>query len=523
MDKRKQAMIDSTDNINSDDDKDQQCRNDECDNLSDWQYLTATFDHDEMFTSDAELTRPSKRALDRLNNDNVALADKTQPVAALKRSRSNSTILDGYHDANSRNHGLTTNSAQWLRCSPFDNYNPVSIDTSQKNVTTSTLIQSDVNQIDATELLIKSWSDPQLRSLALSQSVGDWQRGVVQTSNVLPQSRDISDFPSQSISLSERSEKYPSLKGLFDSNEPNHFQQMHEPLETAQLPYTPLFKTSRKQANSDEYTRSQSLVRNYNDEIPRQPAQLERVSSSVEQYGFPKDAVLHTDHRFKSMYTEASQQPIPFAREMMTKAIERANIDESAAAYQKSAGMLDNTAFLHSNFQMASAQVGSNHGNIVVPITLQEPADPAIIEQEMCTWMSMIGKSPLIPPYQQFENKKLLLHPLTPYNYYYRDERDNIVAQITDESDPLPPSVSDFSVTKMQTLLHLHWFTDPVKKKRKHRKSHGKMNFQRLSKVIAQRWHHLPPQGRDFYRSVARYDDLYYHQQLEMIKQRPNP
>jgi hypothetical protein len=91
---------------------------------------------------------------------------------------------------------------------------------------------------------------------------------------------------------------------------------------------------------------------------------------------------------------------------------------------------------------------------------------------------------------------------------------------MSDESDSLPPSVSNFTITKMQALLRQHWFIDPVKKKRKHRKSHGKMNFRRLSKVIAQRWHELPKMGRDFYRMVSQFDDLYYHQQLDIMKTR---
>jgi hypothetical protein len=77
--------------------------------------------------------------------------------------------------------------------------------------------------------------------------------------------------------------------------------------------------------------------------------------------------------------------------------------------------------------------------------------------------MNMIVTTPLIQPYQQFSSKKLLLHPLSPYNYYYRDVRDNIVAHISDESDLLPPAVSNFALTNMQALLHQHWFIDRLK------------------------------------------------------------
>ena len=126
------------------------------------------------------------------------------------------------------------------------------------------------------------------------------------------------------------------------------------------------------------------------------------------------------------------------------------------------------------------------------------------------------------PPYLQFLQKKLLLPPLTPYNYFFRDERDNIVSQISNETDPLPPPLSEVSCSKLQHLLHQHWYIDPLKKKRQHRKIHGKINFQRLSKVIAERWHQLPKRVREFYREIARYDDIYYHEQLVIIKQRPD-
>jgi len=67
-----------------------------------------------------------------------------------------------------------------------------------------------------------------------------------------------------------------------------------------------------------------------------------------------------------------------------------------------------------------------------------------------------------------------MLKPLTAYNFYYRDERDNICLATGDE---VPPPVSDFSEAKRQKLLGDRWLRDPTKGKRKHRKTHGKMEF----------------------------------------------
>lgn len=126
----------------------------------------------------------------------------------------------------------------------------------------------------------------------------------------------------------------------------------------------------------------------------------------------------------------------------------------------------------------------------------------------------------IVPPYQEHGNPRLLLKPLTPYNYYYRDERDNIVRHISQEEDPFPSPVSDFSPSKMDTLLYQHWYVDPVKQKRIHRKSHGKVSFESLSKAISKRWHDLPQEGRAFYRNVSLTDSAYYHHHMKKIQQR---
>jgi hypothetical protein len=124
----------------------------------------------------------------------------------------------------------------------------------------------------------------------------------------------------------------------------------------------------------------------------------------------------------------------------------------------------------------------------------------------------------VVPPYQQQNNVRLLLKPLTPYNYFYRDERENMVHNFTKEGDPLPPPVCDFATTKMHALLYQHWYIDPVKQKRAHRKSHGKVSFETLSKTIAQRWHNLPNEGRLFYRNTSLLDGMYYQNELFKIE-----
>jgi hypothetical protein len=135
----------------------------------------------------------------------------------------------------------------------------------------------------------------------------------------------------------------------------------------------------------------------------------------------------------------------------------------------------------------------------------------------------------IVPPFQQHQNLQLLLRPLSPYNYFYRDERANILQGLTSTADDVPSDTTvdvefpadeaDFSVTKMHALLFEHWYMDPMKPKRIHRKSHGKVNFETLSKAISQRWRLLSVEGREFYQNVALLDSLYYHQHVRQQQQ----
>jgi hypothetical protein len=125
----------------------------------------------------------------------------------------------------------------------------------------------------------------------------------------------------------------------------------------------------------------------------------------------------------------------------------------------------------------------------------------------------------VLPPYQQQNNIQLLLKPFTSYNYFYRDERKNIVQNFTKEDDQLPPPVSDFTRTKLDALLHEHWYVDPLKRKRVHKKSHGIVSFEQLSKTIAERWRSLSDEGRKFYQHVSFLDNVYYHKEFAKVEQ----
>jgi len=89
----------------------------------------------------------------------------------------------------------------------------------------------------------------------------------------------------------------------------------------------------------------------------------------------------------------------------------------------------------------------------------------AQLNASQLTWGTARNEEKLLP----------VIKPLTAFNYFYRDERNNIVG--SGDAANLPPPMKDFSESKKQQLLHEHWYTDPHKKRRRHRKSHGLIEF----------------------------------------------
>ncbi|KAL7555968.1 hypothetical protein ACA910_003233 [Epithemia clementina (nom. ined.)] len=105
------------------------------------------------------------------------------------------------------------------------------------------------------------------------------------------------------------------------------------------------------------------------------------------------------------------------------------------------------------------------------------------------------GHSPLPP-----------LRALSAYNFFFRDERERILSGVE----------ADWSESKKLKLLEEHWHQDR-NKKRRHRKTHGKIDFTTLSKLISTRWKELPESRKDFYRQVAARDFSRFKEESKLL------
>ena len=109
------------------------------------------------------------------------------------------------------------------------------------------------------------------------------------------------------------------------------------------------------------------------------------------------------------------------------------------------------------------------------------------------------------------EEEKKPVKALSAYNFFFRHERERILAgDKSVESEDV-----HYSYSEKQSLLHNHWYRDRSQK-RSHRKSHGKISFATLSRIVAQRWKELPKHLKKFYQDLAAEDlKRYRHEVLQ--------
>ena len=113
--------------------------------------------------------------------------------------------------------------------------------------------------------------------------------------------------------------------------------------------------------------------------------------------------------------------------------------------------------------------------------------------------------------------------PLSAYNLFFSEERERILKEIDgkedggenkdedgdkkeDEgNDDVPPTEEDKKETDKPKAL-LRPLIPSQKKRRPHRKTHGKISFQQLARMVGERWKSLPEDRRKYYQNLAQED-----------------
>jgi HMG (high mobility group) box len=96
---------------------------------------------------------------------------------------------------------------------------------------------------------------------------------------------------------------------------------------------------------------------------------------------------------------------------------------------------------------------------------------------------------------------------LSAYNLFFSEERERILKEIEKKegkTDAAEGEVADDDEEKPKALLRP--LIPSEKKRRPHRKTHGKISFQELARMVGERWKSLPDLERKYYQDLAQED-----------------
>jgi hypothetical protein len=148
--------------------------------------------------------------------------------------------------------------------------------------------------------------------------------------------------------------------------------------------------------------------------------------------------------------------------------------------------------------QKLEASVDMQSSNVSTHVsTYQDLTIPIFHAQQSAPLSSMQLGDETHQTTKKKKNKKSTHQSVTPalsaYNFFFRDERDRILSKHQDMA---------YTPERQDLLFQSHWQQDRSQKRR-HVKSHGKINFATLSKCISMRWKQLPDHAKDFYREIS--------------------